>query len=96
MKAQIESKWTAGKWKLAVGVIEPDKVWCEDESGNEVLIARGIDNPADANLIAQAPAMLEALELALCYMEADGDDEQEREDYDRIKSIIARVKGEQP
>lgn len=26
MKAQSESKWTAGKWKLAVGVIEPDKV----------------------------------------------------------------------
>jgi hypothetical protein len=56
------SNHTPGPWKLAVGVIEPDKVWREDENGNETLIARGIENPADAPLIAAAPELLGALQ----------------------------------
>ncbi len=47
-------KATARPWKLAAGVIGPDKIWREDENQNETLVARGIENEYDAALIVRA------------------------------------------
>jgi len=49
---------------------------------------------ADAcdDAIALIKEMLEALNIAKCYMEADADDEQERRDYALILEAIAVAK----
>lgn len=86
---------TAGEWKLAVGVIDPDKVWSEGKDGNEVLIARGIDNPADSILISQAPAMLEALESLAPMWDNDSPLlNVYKAEIEQARAIIARAKGE--
>jgi len=48
----------------------------------------------NARLIAAAPEMLEALKIAMHYMEGDSDDEQEQEDYALIMKAIAKAIGE--
>jgi hypothetical protein len=42
-------------------------------------------------LIAAAPELLEALKIAIHYMEGDSDDEQEGMDYATIKEAIAKA-----
>lgn len=58
---QTQNKFTPGPWKLPAGVIGADKVWAEDQNGNETLVARGIENEHDAKLISLAPDMFNVL-----------------------------------
>ena len=63
---------------IALLIPEPDKgIWDEDK--------------ANARLIAAAPELLEALKIAMHYMEGDSDDEQEEADYSTIKEAIAKA-----
>ena len=65
---KTNTQHTPGPWKLAAGVIGPDKVWMEDSQGNETMICRGVENEHDAALIAAAPELLAALDrfIPLC------------------------------
>lgn len=70
----MKTQHTPGPWKLAVGVIGPDKVWMEDSQGNETMICRGVENEHDARLIAAAPELLAALQrLTRAMDDYDGD-----------------------
>lgn len=60
---KTNTQHTPGPWKLAAGVIGPDKVWMEDSQGNETMICRGVENEHDAALIAAAPELLSALQI---------------------------------
>lgn len=80
-------KATARPWKLAVGVIGPDKVWQEDSTGNEYMVARGIDNEHDAALIVKSVNEYEALcKVAECAKHCIAGDADE---FDIAKLAIA-------
>lgn len=102
MKAQSEAKHTAGPWHLigsrgsgfSVHAMIP-------EFGDSDALARcnnaSLDtNEANARLISQAPAMLEALEAMVDTMELFqcGANIENLPQYKRAKAIIARAKGE--
>jgi len=57
--------------------------------------AAGERSTANAKLIAAAPDLLEALKNLLCYVEADSDDYQEREDCATAVAAITKAGGGQ-
>jgi hypothetical protein len=95
---------TPAPWKLqdydhAFVVWSNEGVICDVFHNREDDEADGIfseeEATANARLIAAAPELLEALQIAKCYMEGDSDDEQEQLDYAFILEAIAKATGEE-
>lgn len=98
MKAQSEAKWTKGPWKV-VGTFE-----CGIEGPQCEVIASVIYNDgngvrqANANLISQAPSLLEALERIVNTIASHNVPVASylRRDEAEARAVIARAKGEKP
>lgn len=89
-----DAKHTRGPWgvkPVGYGVsIEPDLAWVGYGSAHDKDI-----HDANARLIAAAPELLEALELADECGQATGADSSYPEAWESIRAAIAKAKGEQ-
>lgn len=96
------SKHTPGRWWINEKRHDdyPTKISIETDSYNICLVDGGLDQQANANLIAAAPDMLEALEKCVIRLEANLDDEKEMGRgsmtylLETCSTAIARAKGE--
>lgn len=104
--------WTPGPWKWDAGLVPPDgpqfyaTIYASDDP--DLIIAefnnRITEGTANARLIAEAPAMAEALECAEQYMERMAKwmrpEMMLSEDYNalkwRLEAILARINGGTP
>ncbi len=87
------SKHTQGPWTIREPFqgsysVEPSVAWLGSSSSH----TRG-ENLANANLIAAAPDMLEALELALSNMDETGGS-LAHEHYEQVEAVIRKAKSE--
>jgi hypothetical protein len=91
----IESKHTPGPWKASRAFIEnaPDRLIVTDGKwGSPALAWLPAARDADAQLIAAAPDLLKALEVALEYLEANPDDYSEPR-AKAARAAIAKARG---
>jgi hypothetical protein len=90
------TKHTPGPWQFAMGGVTKD--WPQVESPTGALIARTYDVNAEDNarLIAAAPAMLEALRIALenAWVISDHDCAMPRVDFDALLAAFTQAGGE--
>lgn len=82
----MTSKHTPGPWALLSEA--PDCAWVEDADGKIVATGFGRDAKGNARLIAEAPAMLEALR------KAQNAYNQRNPVGKEIRAILARIDGE--
>jgi hypothetical protein len=86
-----ERKWTQGPWAW-----KHDNLWemiADDIRGDLVMKTSGVENEYDLDLIAAAPDLYEALDLAMYYLAGNGylDDDGP---MPSIISALAKARGE--